>query len=60
MAEIPETRPRIAALAAPGKVLVAQTVRDRVAGSGLVFEERGSHSLKGAPRNCRLFAAALN
>jgi class 3 adenylate cyclase len=31
----------VAAQAAPGEVLVSQTVRDLVAGSGLVFEERG-------------------
>jgi hypothetical protein len=34
------------ALAAPGEVLVSQTVRDLVAGSGLTFEERGLHTLK--------------
>ena len=37
---------RVAALAAPGEVLISQTVRDLVAGSGLAFEERGSHTLK--------------
>ena len=51
---------RVAALADPGDVLVSQTVRDLVAGSGLTFEERGTHSLKGVPDNWRLFRANLN
>jgi hypothetical protein len=33
----------------PGEVLVSQTVRDLVAGSGLAFEPRGTHVLKGVP-----------
>jgi pimeloyl-ACP methyl ester carboxylesterase len=48
---------RVAGLAAPGEVLVSQTVRDLVAGSGLVFEERGSHALKGVPNEWVLFRA---
>jgi pimeloyl-ACP methyl ester carboxylesterase len=48
---------RVAALAAPGEVLVSQTVRDLVAGSGLTFEERGRHVLKGVPDEWRLFRA---
>ena len=48
---------RVAALAAPGEVLVSQTVRDLVAGSGLTFEERGRHILKGVPDEWRLFRA---
>jgi class 3 adenylate cyclase len=51
---------RVAALATPGEVLVSQTVRDLVAGSGLAFEDRGSHSLKGVPDEWRLFRAVLN
>jgi class 3 adenylate cyclase len=51
---------RVAALAGPGEVLVSQTVRDLVAGSGLTFEERGTHSLKGVPDEWRLFRANLN
>jgi len=47
---------RVAALAGPGEVLVSSTVRDLVAGSGLVFEDRGSHELKGVPGEWRLFA----
>ena len=51
---------RVAALAAPGEVLVSQTVRDLVAGSGLAFEDRGSHRLKGVPDEWRLFRAILD
>jgi class 3 adenylate cyclase len=40
---------RIAAEAAPGDVLVTSTVRDLVAGSGLVFADRGRRNLKGVP-----------
>jgi pimeloyl-ACP methyl ester carboxylesterase len=40
---------RVSALAGPGEVLVTGTVRDLVAGSGLEFEDRGSHELKGVP-----------
>ncbi|MBD0329870.1 MAG: adenylate/guanylate cyclase domain-containing protein [Thermoleophilia bacterium] len=40
---------RVAALAQPGDVLVSSTVRDLVAGSGLAFEPRGEHELKGVP-----------
>jgi class 3 adenylate cyclase len=49
---------RIGALAAPGEVLVSSTVRELVVGSGLEFAERGSHTLKGAPGQWRLFAVA--
>jgi class 3 adenylate cyclase len=48
---------RVSALAAPGEVLVTRTVRDLVAGSGLVFEERGEHELKGVPERWALYAA---
>jgi class 3 adenylate cyclase/alpha-beta hydrolase superfamily lysophospholipase len=47
---------RVGALAAPGEVLVSSTVRELVVGSGIEFEERGSHQLKGAPDEWRLFA----
>jgi len=49
---------RISSLAAPGEVLVSSTVKDLVAGSGLQFEDRGEHHLKGVPEAWRLFAAA--
>ena len=48
---------RIGALAAADEVLVSRTVSDLVAGSGLRFEERGSHTLKGVPGEWRLLAA---
>ena len=38
---------RVGALAGPGEVLVSSTVKDLVIGSGLSFEDRGEHSLKG-------------
>jgi class 3 adenylate cyclase len=50
------TAARVASLAGPGEVLVSQTVRDLVAGSGLAFEDRGLHRLKGVPGDWRLFA----
>ncbi len=43
------TGARISSLAAPGEVLVSSTVRDLVAGSGIAFEDRGDHELKGVP-----------
>jgi class 3 adenylate cyclase len=46
---------RIAALGGPSAVLVSQTVKDLVAGSGLVFEDRGEHELKGVPDRWRLY-----
>jgi class 3 adenylate cyclase len=48
---------RIAAAAKPGEVLVSSTVKDLVAGSGLAFEDRGTHQLKGVPGEWRLYAA---
>ncbi len=47
---------RVGALAGPGEVLVSSTVRELVVGSGIEFEERGSHQLMGAPDEWRLFA----
>jgi len=48
---------RVGALAGPSEVLVSSTVKDLVAGSGLVFEDRGEHELKGVPGNWQLYAA---
>ncbi len=48
---------RVSALASPGEVLVTRTVRDLVAGSGIAFEERGEHELKGVPDRWALYAA---
>ncbi len=50
------TTSRIAALARPGEVLVSHTVKDLVAGSGIRFESRGTHTLKGVPGEWPLFA----
>jgi class 3 adenylate cyclase/pimeloyl-ACP methyl ester carboxylesterase len=49
---------RVAAQARAGEVLVSQTVKDLVAGSGLTFEERGAAELKGVPGEWRLYAVA--
>jgi class 3 adenylate cyclase len=51
---------RVSALAGSGEILVSQTVRDLVAGSGLSFNERGKHHLKGVPDEWRLFEAVLD
>jgi class 3 adenylate cyclase len=48
---------RVAAAAASGEVLVSRTVTDLVAGSGLTFEGRGEHELKGVPGRWALAAA---
>jgi class 3 adenylate cyclase len=48
---------RVSAMAAPGQVLVSSTVKDLVVGSGIEFEDRGQHELKGVPGTWRLFAA---
>ena len=48
---------RIAAAAGPSEILVSSTVRDLVAGSGLRFEDRGLHELKGLPDQLRLYSA---
>jgi class 3 adenylate cyclase/pimeloyl-ACP methyl ester carboxylesterase len=47
---------RVIALAKPGEVLVSSTVKDLVAGSGIDFEDRGAHSLKGVPGEWHLYA----
>jgi class 3 adenylate cyclase len=52
------TGARVAAQARAGEVLVSQTVKDLVAGSGIEFEERGTHELKGVPGEWRLYAVS--
>jgi class 3 adenylate cyclase len=47
---------RVSALAGPNEVLVSSTLRDLVIGSGLEFEDRGAHELKGVPGEWHLFA----
>jgi class 3 adenylate cyclase len=46
---------RVAGRAGGGEVLVSRTVKDLVAGSGLAFEDRGEHELKGVPDRWQLF-----
>jgi class 3 adenylate cyclase len=46
---------RVASLARSGEVLVSSTVKDLVAGSGLTFEDRGKHELKGVPDRWHLY-----
>jgi class 3 adenylate cyclase len=50
---------RIAALAEPGEILVSTTVKDLVIGSGIPFEDRGVHELKGVPDEWRLYRAQI-
>jgi class 3 adenylate cyclase len=47
---------RISALAAPGEVLVSPTVKDLVVGSGIEFDDRGTHPLRGVPGEWHLYA----
>ncbi len=47
---------RIAATARPGEAIVSKTVRDLVVGSGLAFEDRGIHQLRGLPEEIHLYA----
>ena len=47
---------RVASTAAGGEVLVSQTVKDLVSGSGIEFEDRGAQELKGVPGEWRLYA----
>jgi pimeloyl-ACP methyl ester carboxylesterase len=51
------TGARVAALANGGEVLVSQTVKDLVSGSGIEFQERGEHEFKGVPGRWRVYAA---
>jgi len=47
---------RIQATVAPGEILVSSTVKELVAGSHIVFADRGMHALKGVPDDWHLFA----
>jgi class 3 adenylate cyclase len=49
---------RVASTAEAGEILVSQTVRDLVIGSGIEFVDRGTHELKGVPGEWRLFVVA--
>jgi class 3 adenylate cyclase len=48
---------RVGGLARGGEVLVSRTVKDLVVGSGIEFEDRGAHELKGVPGEWQLYAA---
>ena len=52
------TGARVAAKAAPGEVLVSRTVKDLVAGSGIEFEERGTHELQGLAGEWQLYGVS--
>ena len=47
---------RISALAQGSEILVSRTVKETIAGSGITFEDRGSHTLKGVPGRVELYA----
>ena len=47
---------RVSALASAGEVLCTSTVKDLVTGSEIAFDDRGSHALKGVPREWQLYA----
>ena len=49
---------RVSALAEAGEVFVSSTVKDLVAGSGIDFEDRGEHELKGVPGTWKIYAVA--
>ena len=49
---------RVMDLAGPNEVLVSSTVKDITAGSGIRFEDRGVHALKGVPDKWHLFGVA--
>jgi class 3 adenylate cyclase len=49
---------RVAGFANAGETLVSSTVKDLVSGSGLRFEDRGAHALKGVPGEWRLYSAS--
>jgi class 3 adenylate cyclase len=49
---------RICALSGPDEVLASQTVKEAVIGSGIIFEDRGAHELKGVPGHWQLYAVA--
>ena len=56
--QLAEHPARIAALAGPGEILASGTVTDLVVGSGVEFDSRGVHALKGVPGEWRVYAVA--
>lgn len=51
---------RVSSLAVAGEILVTSTLRESMAGSKMVFEDRGTHKLEGVPGEWRIFAVARN
>jgi class 3 adenylate cyclase len=49
---------RVGAMAEPGEVLVTRTVKDLVAGAGIMFADRGTHTLRGVAGDWQLHAVA--
>jgi class 3 adenylate cyclase len=49
---------RVSSLASPSEILVSGTVKDLVVGSGMEFDDRGEHVLKGVPGSWKLFAVS--
>ncbi len=47
---------RVQAAATPGEVLVSRTVKDLAIGSGMRFEDRGEHTLRGIPGEWRVYS----
>lgn len=52
------TGARLASLAGSGEVVASHTVKDLVAGSGIAFDDRGLHELRGVPGEWRIYAVA--
>lgn len=50
---------RISALAGPSEALVSRTVKETIIGSGIAFNDRGTHQLKGVPGDWQLYATVL-
>jgi class 3 adenylate cyclase len=50
---------RVADVAAPGEILVSRTVVDLTGGSGITYDPRGDHKLKGIPGKWPIFAAQV-
>jgi class 3 adenylate cyclase len=51
---------RISALAGPGDIYVSRTVKDLVIGSGIEFDDRGTHDLKGIPDQWQILAVVAD
>jgi class 3 adenylate cyclase len=49
---------RVCDLAGPGQVLVSETVRGHMVGSGMEFDDQGEYELKGVPGTWKLFGVS--